>query len=70
MNDKILHSAAAKLADVCGNEFGTKMHVGTLASNNEDLGITLLDAKVPNSFPQTSATFAAAEWSILSFTIA
>ena len=25
----ILHFAAAKLADACGNGFGTKMHVGT-----------------------------------------
>ena len=40
MNDKILHLPAAKLADVCGNGFGTKMHIGTLASYNEDLGIT------------------------------
>ena len=40
VNDKILHFAAAKLADVCGNGFGTKMHVGSLSSNNEILGIT------------------------------
>ena len=42
VNDKILHSAAAKLADVCGNEFGTKMHVGTLSSNNENVGTSKL----------------------------
>ena len=40
MNDKILHLPAAKLADVSGNGFGTKMHVGSSSSNNEILGIT------------------------------
>ena len=42
VKDKILHFAAAKLADVCGNGFGTKMHVGTLSSNNDDVGTSKL----------------------------
>ena len=36
--DNILQFAAAQLADVCGNGVGTKKHVGTLTSNDDDTG--------------------------------